>query len=82
MVFMPPSHYHIVNQGGVYDVFLQCMQSSGVLGFIKILITYMNYNEFAHTGKLRFPTSTTKMALILHRIDLPIKMDSWAFRQQ
>ena len=51
MVFMPPSHYHIINQGGVYDVFLQCMQSSELLGFIEILIKYMNNNEFSHIGK-------------------------------
>ena len=52
MVFMPPSHYHIINQGGVYDVFLQCMQSSELLGFIEILITYLNNNEFSHIGYL------------------------------
>ena len=52
MVFMPPSHYHIINQGGVYDVFLQCMQSSELLGFIEILITYLNNNEFSHIGKI------------------------------
>ena len=52
MVFMPPSHYHIINQGGVYDVFLQCMQSSELLGFIEILITYLNNNKFSHIGKV------------------------------
>ncbi len=39
---------------------------------------YLKLLLIADCGKIPFPTSTTKMALILHRIDLPIKMDSWA----
>jgi hypothetical protein len=28
MAFMPPSHYHIINQGGVYDVFFEHITNS------------------------------------------------------
>ena len=46
------------------------MQSSGLIYWIGILLTYMKYNEYWHIGKLGVVGTPLKLGLILEHITI------------